>query len=159
MLGVFGLSRVRFFSSRKTMQAMMATVAMETPTPTPIAVLLLRDVCVVAAALWVDAEGTLVPESVDAGETKVAKVVLPEFRAVDPVAAEMPTAALLVGEVVAWAELALLCALEPLVEAASWEEEGAFVDAAACSVVEAVAVDEAAAPPQVVCVAAEVVEN
>lgn len=77
----------------------------------------------------------------------------------DPVAAGMPAAALLVGEVVAWAELALLCALGLLVEAASWEEEGAFVDAAACSVVEAVAVDEAAAPPQIVCVAAEVVEN
>ena len=120
-----------------------------------------------------------------------------------PVSAGMPTTALLVGEVVAWAELALLCALELLVaaayweegalgllveaayweeggalgllveaasweeegalgllvEAASWEEEGAFVDAAACSVVEAIVVDEAAASPQVVCVAAEVVEN
>ena len=43
------------------MQAMTATVAMETPTPTPMAVLLLWDVCVVAAALWVDAEGALVP--------------------------------------------------------------------------------------------------
>ena len=79
MLGAFGLPRVRFFSSRKTMQAITATVAMETPTPTPMAVLLLWDVCVVAAALWVDAEGALVPESVDAGETEVAKVVLPEF--------------------------------------------------------------------------------
>ena len=80
MLGMFGLSRVRFFSSRMTMQAMMATAAMETPTPTPMAALLLRDVCVVAAAaLWVDAEGTLVPESVDAEETETAKVVLSEF--------------------------------------------------------------------------------
>ena len=61
------------------MQAMMATVAMEAPTPTPMAALLLWGVCVVAAALWVDAEGALVPESVDAGEAEVAKVVLPEF--------------------------------------------------------------------------------
>ena len=60
------------------MQAITAIVAMETPTPTPMAVLLLWDVCVVAA-LWVDAEGALVPESVDAGETEVAKVVLPGF--------------------------------------------------------------------------------
>ena len=33
------------------------------------------------------------------------------------------------------------------------------MDAAARSVVEAAAVDEAAAPPQIVCIAAEVVEN
>ena len=61
------------------MQAIMATVAMETPTPTLMAALLLWDVCVVAAALWVDVEGALVPESVDAEETEVARVVLPEF--------------------------------------------------------------------------------
>ena len=73
------MSRVRFFSSRTTMQAMMATVAMEAPTPTPMAALLLWGVCVVAAALWVDAGGALVPESVDAEETEVARVVLPEF--------------------------------------------------------------------------------
>ena len=68
MLGVFGLFRVRFFSSRKTIQAMTAMAAMETPMPTPMVVLLLWDVCVVAPVLWVDAE-----------ETEVAKVVLPEF--------------------------------------------------------------------------------
>ena len=58
------------------MQAMMATVAMETPTPTPapMAALLLWGVCVVAAALWVDAGGALVPESVDAEETEGALV-------------------------------------------------------------------------------------
>ena len=79
MFGMFGLSRVRLFSSRMTMQAMRAT-AMETPTPTPMAVLLLWDVCIVAAAaLWVDAEGVLVPKSEDAEETEAAKVVLPEF--------------------------------------------------------------------------------
>lgn len=37
----------------------------------------------------------------------------------DLVAAGMPTATSLVGEVVSWAELALLCALGLLVEAAS----------------------------------------
>ena len=81
MLGVFGLSRVRFFSSRKMMQAMTATVAMETPTLTPMAVLLLWDICVAAAAalLWVDAGDALVSESVDAEETEAAKVVLPKF--------------------------------------------------------------------------------
>ena len=61
------------------MQAMTATAAMETPMPTPMVVLLLWDACVVAAALWVDAEGALVPESVNAEETEAAKVVLSEF--------------------------------------------------------------------------------
>ena len=62
------------------MQAMTATVATETPTLTLMAVLLLWDVCVVAAAaLWVDAGDALVSESVGAEETEAAKVVLPEF--------------------------------------------------------------------------------
>lgn len=56
------------------MQAMMATVAMEAPTPTPMAALLLWGVCAVAAALSVDVEGALVPESVDAEETEDALV-------------------------------------------------------------------------------------
>lgn len=144
MFEICGLFRIRFFSSRKLIHAMTAMTAMETPTPTPIAVLLLWDVWVLVTALWVDVVGVLVPET-----PKVTKVIY-------PVTVRMDAAALPVDEVVACTELAPRCELGLLVEAAPWEESTS-VDAAAFPAVEATVVDGVAVPPQFVGVAAEVV--